>query len=388
MSRFCRYLLPLVLLSPVIFICGKLVFTEILVEIRSALPAIPMPAQHFERGWPLVFSRTVNQGSGLVTVSEHHFSLWALLADLSIAVAVIGLAVLWLYRRFNRPRPWRVSVRSLLIAVTLIAVALGWLMASYRSWQREQAALEKIAPTFSEYAFQEEYRGPQWLRRFVSWDGTATAGPTNSPYLALANAKEPLTIFHRVTRFETPLVAFESEPGALRSITSQRLSDLTSAFADMPYLRTVHMLEKLPFEPDQCAQWKNVERVECSEMQVDRQLMKCIASIPHLSALSFEECHIMTGATLLPLQSCRSLKWLDLKFDDTIADDAVDVLCKISSLEDLHLNTTLISDAGARRLLALPNIKRVAVPPNTSQATCDEFKDKIIDWTTLGDSEE
>src|SRR5262249_13520079 len=125
------------------------------------------------RGWPWPYSRSIrtnDPGSGMpgawVTTG---FSWAALVADVALLLIALAVAGLFLRRRYRRlGRLLRFSLGEMLILVTIAAIACGWVSLRYRQWWLERQTLASFRTgTFNTH---EEYRGPEWLRRFVPVD--------------------------------------------------------------------------------------------------------------------------------------------------------------------------------------------------------------------------
>src|SRR5262245_5119831 len=118
MSQLRRYLLPLVILLPLILVCGKLLLTP--VEDRSN-------SNVQEVGWPWVYLKEPTPKLAVVTGGE--FSIGPLLADLAISLAVIGIAVVllfWWHRRtLGR---FQFSLRGSFVATLVAGLIAAWFM--------------------------------------------------------------------------------------------------------------------------------------------------------------------------------------------------------------------------------------------------------------------
>ena len=170
MSRLKPCLVSAMLLAPVLLIWGKLVFTEVKtwrqVETKNDLGLIIGRnvgyAEVCQHGWPWVYLQTVDSdGLTLARPAEHEpFSLGALIGDLLLATSTISVCVALLVRHQRRRGAWlRFSIREVIVATAVVAVACGWCLSNYRKWQTE----EQIAGLFGYMV--RGYGNPNWLQR-------------------------------------------------------------------------------------------------------------------------------------------------------------------------------------------------------------------------------
>jgi hypothetical protein len=180
MSRLRRYLVPTLLLLPVVLLAAKLLVTPVSAmidtqgtKIQSFLLSGPFSNTKLsghERGWPWIFSQKFDGTSAIPGLYDVYFSWPVLLGDIAIllgALVLMGMLFVWIWRRCGcRPQ---ISLRGLLITTALIGCMLGWWMAFYGRWKRESQILETLA-AHRILCGDHQRACPEWLRRLISED--------------------------------------------------------------------------------------------------------------------------------------------------------------------------------------------------------------------------
>lgn len=164
----------------------------------TVVPGVEEPEQHpiipsvLHHGWPWQFCERqvdwVDPGVsdvpttgfyGVPWLSPTSWKFWQgevdfhwrpLALDVLVAVGIAGATVaLWERRRRRRASAWQFQLAEVLLAMTVIAAAFGWL-----NWQRvehirELAIEDALGEVDSGPAFYLgwQYSGPEWLKRLV-----------------------------------------------------------------------------------------------------------------------------------------------------------------------------------------------------------------------------
>ena len=173
MPRLRRYLVPALLLLPVIFICGKLLLMPVedsifVRDVRTfgfQMYRDFTSVSQISRGWPFVFERVI-ETSELAWVDPEvpssEFSVGLLTIDALVLLAAIALAAWLLRRHYVRRGAWlRFSLRELFILTAIVAIAAGWWTRVNSEYQREQ----NLFPMFGYLAPNTDDACPGWLRR-------------------------------------------------------------------------------------------------------------------------------------------------------------------------------------------------------------------------------
>ena len=154
MSRFRRYLVPVLLLAAGIFICGKLLLTPVQrvvsewewyqIDFSTSGPGF---VYHF--GWPWVFAESNEPSLLRMQYAEYStFSGKILAVDVLVLLAGLAAAGFVAARHYRRRGAWfRISLRELLVTVTLVAVIAGWWMYHRRLQEREEVLFRRAGMT-------------------------------------------------------------------------------------------------------------------------------------------------------------------------------------------------------------------------------------------------
>jgi len=277
----------------------------------------------------------------------------------------------------KRSRWWlRVSLRSLLLAMTLLAIGLGYV--THRARQQEWAAgvVERIGGkvTFDyqigEMGFLPNARppGPDWLVRRIGPHFTATVISVD--------------FMHDRGGF-----AAERDLVALRAL---------------PHLRSLSMGSNPALSDDglkYISGLKKLEYLDLGNTGITDEGLKHLSGLEKLSFLNVVRCRI-DGSGLrhlrhLPLQGL-NLNWTQLADanvenlgvmkrleslhikDTPITDQALFHIRELTNLWDLHVGNTSVSDAGLVHLQGLIKLKNLEVGnTNVTKEGLAELKTKL-----------
>jgi hypothetical protein len=330
-----RYLPPLLLLLPVIFICGKLLLT--LVYSRDE-PFVR------ERGWPWVFQIYQEPIPGASTFAkDDSFSYFILLADalfLATAVTIIGLLLIW--RRKRTGRLFRFSLRELLLLMAIAAIPCGWWAYHLRQQRLELAIASRWEDTLTLYSAGSS--APGWLRRLTGHDW-------ESVFDHARTVSVDITLPPHATAAEFP-------------------AGLVADLSLLPNLRHLYVTIERS-HPDQFipsplrlseSELRAIEQIETLYLKghVDNETLRSLPKLP-LRALTLDNASI-TNEGLAILASIPRLEILLLNGCNQINDTCVDALLKLPALRKLYFNgCESLTDAGIIRLAELPHLKSLHV---------------------------
>lgn len=361
MSRFRRHLVPLLLMLPVIFVCGKLLLTP--VEVYRFIPGAPPLTTYegFDCGWPWVFMQQryeARMPSTLPVLEIKQFGVWLVIADTAVLIASIAFCFFIAVRMRSRSRNWtQFSLRGVLAFVTLLAIGCGW-------WatQRNQSALEsllikKIEAKYS-LLLNEGFFAPEWLRRLAGDENLRAFRRITSVYLQLdfdqSNlTKEFATIFSRFSH--------------LRS-----LSLLPKTGVDVSYENPS------PLRIDKLAALR-LEELDFAEGRADDETLRMIASLPNLKSFSISRCPV-SDRGLAEIASCKSLERLELEFCHDVTSDGIASLGSLNRLAEIVLSVGKIDNSTMTSLANLKSLQEIRV---TSRHMTEDVAQRLVDLPKL-----
>jgi len=249
MSRIRRYLVPALLLLPVIFICGKLLLTPVKAEFG---PSERLPKNYMgvmgtgllgpqEVGWPCIYRKTTDgyrTDTGQrerVLLSSNVFALVADIAVLLLTIVVVACIIIWWT---GRPRWLQFSIRGLLLFTTMAALAVGWWFNQEYRWKQEGLRLAELGQIGANVSADKSYTGPQWLRRFFDSD--------------------KWEVFQRATTLNLRVGGAISGPPTKTAPPLQIAQQLELALRDLQYVRHL-AVESLPIGAVEDAGFSNIE---------------------------------------------------------------------------------------------------------------------------------
>ncbi len=400
-SRLPRFLVPAMLIAPVIFICGKLLLTPVKTTgpqsiSPSALRALgpftgPVSFQFFDRGWPWPFMDTVERTTASVSIGPNltpaktaalaamqaatakaneraiqdgnvtlqllgvstgsaspvtativqSFSWPWLLVDVGVLLAIIALAVLILVRHYRRHNfGWRFSLRSLFVMTTVVGLALGWWMYHYSRWKRQSEFFQRF-PGVNLVKYDPS---PRWTRCLLN--------PSDFTFMC-----RPQEVALNSVKLETAAdkAEFLAVMSTLPQVHEARIkgpaADATlEAIAALPEIRTL-ILENFEFTDEGLKHLAGSKSLE--EFNITGHFTKA------------------TDVGVAAICKIKSLRKMSLFFWN-ITDASIDSILQASQLEELDLaGCKHLTDAAVRRLLEMPHLKKLIVngPPQISDET-------------------
>lgn len=357
-----RHLVPLLLMLPVVFVCGKLLLTPVN-DDDLGFSGLHSLVLEYDRGWPLVFihERDDQRNPADIPypgVTVESFSLLALLGDFVVLVAMLYASwwiLIWLQRR---PGGWRqFSLRGLLILISLLAVGIGWWMHHVRQSRNDEILADEVRSKNKSIACGPELLAPGWLRRLIPTDYLSifryntywayqASDQTDLP-VELRDAiprlvrLRGLKVSAAMGRMEWPL------PQRIKNVAGlQQLEEIAFAHG-VADDETLSILESLP----------NIRSLEIESCQITDKGLETIGRCKSVTKVTIHACPSVTAAGLSHLDHLTELSLLATEVDEA----TMNALLKIQSLEKIELVLPKMTDNLAQRLVELPNLKRISI---------------------------
>jgi hypothetical protein len=349
MSRIRRYLVPALLLLPVIFICGKVLLTP----VQHPVIFYVGPYDYdFESGWPWSFMQCqANWNSNLPVIQPGvcvYFSGWWLAIDIVIVIFVVALAGFLLWRWGARRMSPRYSLRFLLMLTVVAALGCAWWRGQIDAYRHEQELVKSLPA--EQINCRTACSAPCWLQKL--W-------PTRMP-----------DFFDRVVSIACVRI------NSLRPDPLQCGPLLQNTLPQFPYLRMAVL------DGDVVAQLGNVSEfptIEKAEFHLAGRVNHAVhlRQFPRLKevAIDFTPDFAVNQQILRELAKLSELKTLNIRSGE-ITDAGMEMLARFPVLESLSMNwDEKITDSGVRHLLessTLSFVDFVEVP--VSQSTRTQFE--------------
>lgn len=244
----------------------------------------------------------------------------------------------------------RFSLQSLLVIVTLIAFALGWILHPLKEQQAKNRAIQRLNNDGFTIV-----REP--ITEVSGFSAKAWFGMFSEQYLlepcSIAAAKVPSTAnWEDLARFpHVSQLSIEPEAG-LRIPRS-----CWATIAQYPKLQSL-TLANVDLDPGQLAEighLQALERISLTDMSLSDRDLATIASFPKLTFLTLVRCQA-TETGLAALAAHKRLTYLDLSHS-TVTDAALAHLGSIDGLTQLNLSKTPVTDAGLALLNGLTQLQ-------------------------------
>ncbi|WP_425617397.1 hypothetical protein NA78x_001072 [Anatilimnocola sp. NA78] len=323
-------------------------------------------------------------------------------------------------KRFRRYPKF--SLRTLLIAITLIACLLGWSVYQYRLYKRERDAVAILVARFEALCFTRVHQTP----------GQALRLPDRVPVIDLAQlrngriyrpieivvvdegtlddaAVETLRSFHSLKRLT--LIGCDSQTtldpiaghNSLRNLIVARTRLHSRDIDSVVSLTNLRSLSLGPGDhmPRDCAErisGLHLTSLTLDEMLVSDTALKNLTAQNSMECLSLPKCTVSRDSLLL-IGRLRELIWLDLsgtKVDDRlfthftfpkleildladcpITDEGVVGIVRNKEIIRLVLRNTQITDRGVKELAKLPKLLALDISgckiTNEAQKTLDSI---------------
>jgi hypothetical protein len=400
-SRLRRWMMPGLLLLPVVFICGKLLLTGVFPADRSSVLPI------FELGYPWQFARS--EWSGLGKIIEHGELSWSIFAaDCAVmlaAMAAFECLICWLWRR-NGYR-FCFSLRTLLCLVAICALLCGWVYHWYEGWKREQDIINRKGSGWQVSSDNDAstaiepfvaancslFRGPEWCRQLLpevalkifyrTSDITVASEVTESEAQALATTLRQFSYLKTLSLkdISEPIGELSLSNTAVDVVAPQSVEAIkrTAFFVpgrirDIPalqHLEEVEFINRGGFGGGRIGP-STIEAIESGEV------LQALGMLPNLLRLDLSNFPV-TDAGLSHLANCRQLRSLELDHTQ-ITDNGLMQLYGLAELETLGLEGDQISDFGLRRFSRSTKLVNVSLgdTPITDRAL-----DTIVQWQDL-----
>jgi hypothetical protein len=227
-------------------------------------------------------------------------------------------------------RWYQFSLRSLLIFVTLFAVACSWFAVKMGRAKRQKEAIEVIQKVGGSVHYDYEETAPRTV---------SNSGKPREPEWLLKLLGEDF--FHKpvnITFFETP-----KDEGWIKAVNSlPSLKTLLLSGGNISD-ETLEHLSELP----------NLEELHANSSSVSDKGLKNLEKFPKLRWLTIHYTKV-TDSGLVHVRSLKHLEWLIL-IGDNISDAAVPDLSSMTTLQLLDVRETAITVNGYEKLKkALP----------------------------------
>jgi hypothetical protein len=337
-----RYLPPLLILLPLVFVCGKLLLTPVELKlwpvsnqaaVCGGLHPIVVP---IGQGWPWVFCEYDSLTYFTKAVTYHY--QW-LVADLLCFAVAIGFVGFLLMRHYRRRGAWlRFSLRELMVVVGCVTVGLGWLQYHRTQYAREVTTLERMGGQ-AVVRTTIEYSGPEWLRRLWS--------------------HRELKPFHRITRMN-----IKGD-----KLAEQHTIALTQA---LPEFAELHIVD---WYVPEVTKGKQPPRQRTGSPIRDCFLCdpSAYSTIRYLGLYD----QAIDDDWLAVLDSMPGLRGLGLH-GSQITDRGLETILRFSELESLSLSgCRFITDEGVRQLGKLTKLKSLGLPEQISKGVVEQIKQEI-----------
>lgn len=300
----------------------------------------------------------------------------------------------------------RYGLRTLLIATTVLGIALGWVGNVLVHVRSQRKAVAKISELGGKCAYEnllsdrDSELWVKFLRRVVDDDTFAhvvavsfefdehsevsdndLAAIASFPRLQsvdLCGSRltdnglrhlESLSQLKRLTLYETRITAI----GLSASRIADRLDTLSvggstvndasleeiGRLANLRYLAVHRAPEFTDAGMAHVANLGQLETLEIYKTSVTDQGLVHLHSLPHLSELTLNSCAI-SDSGVRQLTGLSALKRLSIQ-DTSVSDQGLAEISKLHGIEDLNLWSTSITDLGIPQLAKLPRLRRLNV---------------------------
>jgi hypothetical protein len=352
-------------------------------------------------GWPLIWYWRVEifipLGPG-VHLQESDYSAAALAGNLALWLGMMGLTALACERLRRRYSPrLRFSLRTLLAAVTVLAMLCAWYGAASDRADRQDAFVEMLYrlegydedSPISNYWGGLEHDGVYVERRSPKWLGAIGAerlcrhivGVQMLTLYSNQGAEENQELFKRLAQL--PGLRFlDLEPHT--SPAYESTSDIAGMLGEMRQLQMLSFAcqsdfrdEALPVVREYLTaigKLKQLERLRLS-IRMDRGGdLASLSELTNLKTLSLDiqpftyqggkdDEHPMSDRDPRLLGSLPALPRLeDLDLDNTrVGDDDLDLVVRLMRLRTLDLSSTSVTDAGLEKLAPLESLEELVI---------------------------
>src|ERR1051326_6941299 len=162
-----RHLVPLLVLPPLLYICGRLLVAPVGMDsgwdeyCYATFSSIDVE----DAGWPWVYIRQVDTHWDTTNLSPADFHLAPLIADIAVLLASVILIEVLVYWRRRRRGSWlRFTMLDLLCFVAASAALIAWWVNQGVEHRREMRVIQELRAG-KIYTVLDQYCGPEWLRR-------------------------------------------------------------------------------------------------------------------------------------------------------------------------------------------------------------------------------
>ena len=258
-------------------------------------------------------------------------------ALISVASAGLAVLVIVLWIAGSAVFQWRcqLSIRSVLVLVTAVAIPCGWLASETELARRQREMVETIREhggrvlydyqkPFGTRAEQNEPTGPRWLRNLL---GDNFFSEVENAWIRSSD----------VTDADLANVKY------LPELTALNLSNTNITDAGLVHFETLSQLKVLFLE----------------DTKITGAEMGHLEGLTHLEDLSLTRCKV-TSAGLEQIARLTQLRSLSLH-GTNVANGSLVHLKRLLQLNQLYLGETGVTDVGLEFLTALRQLKRLSL---------------------------
>ena len=258
----------------------------------------------------------------------------------------------------NRPRFFQVSIRTLLIPTTLVAIGLGYWTRIQHRMQEQKLAVARITSLGGSVVYDFE-AGKAASQPPSGWPWVKKPTPPGWPWLRKLLGDEYFQDVVGITLDETQVsdadLALISKLRGMKSLSARG----PEVSADGKYLikkgSQFNFTDPSPFLSKftdegilRLGPQQNLQDANLAHTSIGDAGVQVLAQSPHLEVLNLAGTQV-TARGIQRLEKLEHLKSLDLG-QTKVDDDALASFCRMRTLEILNLHETAVSGAGLFKL--------------------------------------
>ena len=282
------------------------------------------------------------------------------------AALVLGVALYEAWRR-RRSKVYQLHVRDLLVLMTVVSVAFGWLGWQAKQHRDEQEVLRQLGVTTTHCQWQPG--GPSWMREWIGADRFRILDRVVS--VELGHKQQFARWMH--TAQSNGVLSGSDSPNDLGlpliEGTDFVMPGLGGAFPtdNLPRYRAPAKPEAsqsqaaavLDADLAALGRLPNLQELILNQTGISNEQMTRVASLTGLRSLELSECRIGDEG-LAFLSELTNLEGLFVSGVE-VTDDGLEHLKKLNRLKNLRLETPWITDAGLAHIQHLTNLESLQI---------------------------